>query len=217
MAAIALHPITPTHKMPGTERVARDSACSRPTTSSGEDDVDTELDDEGVDAFIDCQSCLRAQVIRADQLAQVTRTDKYARTRLFAAFAIFGLLNNGMSPQRIPTKPRVDCAVLYVIILSAALDLVPPSTPKGIVAFFNIFPALLAKVVWPLVSNGQIRYGRRVGFCTCASWTGIVVRLDFWQDHIFWSRCSQLGDRSIIRTARSTIRYLAGIALIRSW
>lgn len=33
--------------------------------------------------------------------------------------------------------------VLYVIILSAALDLVPPTTPKGIVAFFNIFPALL--------------------------------------------------------------------------
>jgi hypothetical protein len=40
---------------------------------------------------------------------------------------VFGLLNN----------------VLYVIILSAALDLVPATTPKGIVAFFNIFPALL--------------------------------------------------------------------------
>jgi battenin len=30
-----------------------------------------------------------------------------------------------------------------VIILSAALDLVPATTPKGIVAFFNIFPALI--------------------------------------------------------------------------
>ncbi|TXT09063.1 hypothetical protein VHUM_02537 [Vanrija humicola] len=81
------------------------------------------------------------------------------RRRLFAAFVIFGLLNN----------------VLYVIILSAALDLVPPETPKGIVAFFNIFPALLAKVGWPLVSNGQIRYARRVGFCTAISWLGIVT------------------------------------------
>ncbi|KAI0305535.1 CLN3 protein-domain-containing protein [Multifurca ochricompacta] len=30
--------------------------------------------------------------------------------------------------------------VLYVIILSAALDLVPPSTPKGVIAFWNIAP-----------------------------------------------------------------------------
>lgn len=34
-------------------------------------------------------------------------------------------------------------SVLYVIILSAALDLVPSTVPKGLVAFFNIFPALL--------------------------------------------------------------------------
>lgn len=30
-----------------------------------------------------------------------------------------------------------------MIILSAALDLVPATTPKGIVAFFNILPALI--------------------------------------------------------------------------
>ena len=66
-------------------------------------------------------------------------------------------------------------SVLYVIILSAALDLVPATTPKGVVAFFNIFPALIAKVAWPLISNGQIRYGQRVGFCTGCSWLGIIV------------------------------------------
>ncbi|RSH77220.1 battenin CLN3 protein [Apiotrichum porosum] len=82
-----------------------------------------------------------------------------ARVRLFVAFLVFGLLNN----------------VLYVIILSAALDLVPATTPKGIVAFFNIFPALLAKVFWPLISVGQIQYRRRVGFCTAISWSGIVI------------------------------------------
>lgn len=65
--------------------------------------------------------------------------------------------------------------MLYVIILSAALDLVPSSTPKGVVAFFNIFPALLTKVLWPLISTGEIRYKRRVLFCTGCSWLGIVV------------------------------------------
>ncbi|KAK1922619.1 protein BTN1 [Papiliotrema laurentii] len=82
-----------------------------------------------------------------------------ARVRLFAAFLAFGLLNN----------------VLYVIILSAALDLVPASTPKGIVALFNILPALLTKVFWPLISTGHIRYARRVLFCTACSWLGIVI------------------------------------------
>jgi battenin len=83
--------------------------------------------------------------------------------------------------------------VLYVIILSAALDLVPATTPKGLVAFFNIFPALIVshsllerstespltspqtKVAWPLISRGKIQYARRVAFCTCASWLGIIV------------------------------------------
>lgn len=67
--------------------------------------------------------------------------------------------------------------VLYVIILSAALDLVSADTPKGVVALFNIFPALITKVVWPLLSNGKIRYTRRVGFCTICSWFGIIVSL----------------------------------------
>ncbi|KIR99802.1 protein BTN1 [Cryptococcus deuterogattii 2001/935-1] len=66
-------------------------------------------------------------------------------------------------------------AVLYVIILSAALDLVSADTPKGVVALFNIFPALITKVVWPLLSNGKIRYTRRVGFCTLCSWFGIMI------------------------------------------
>lgn len=68
-----------------------------------------------------------------------------------------------------------DLSVLYVIILSAALDLVPAETPKGIIAFFNVFPSLMVKVGWPLLSNGTIRYGKRVAFCTTVSWLGIVV------------------------------------------
>ncbi|AAW44170.1 basic amino acid transporter, putative [Cryptococcus deneoformans JEC21] len=93
-----------------------------------------------------------------DELPMLTGS-KHANKRLFAAFMIFGLLNN----------------VLYVIILSAALDLVSADTPKGVVALFNIFPALITKVVWPLLSNGKIRYTRRVGFCTICSWFGIIT------------------------------------------
>lgn len=97
-----------------------------------------------------------------------------ARIRLFTAFLIFGLLNNGMLAL-LKQYRQLTAAVLYVIILSAALDLVPASTPKGIVAFFNIAPSLLAKIGWPFLSRGRIRYGRRVGFCTVVSWLGMIV------------------------------------------
>ncbi|KAL1948617.1 hypothetical protein VTO73DRAFT_10423 [Trametes versicolor] len=79
--------------------------------------------------------------------------------RLSLSFFIFGLINN----------------VLYVIILSAALDLVPPSTPKGIIAFCNIFPALLAKLGWPYLLKGRIRYARRIIGCTAISVSGMLI------------------------------------------
>ncbi|RDX52007.1 batten's disease protein Cln3 [Lentinus brumalis] len=79
--------------------------------------------------------------------------------RLGVSFFLFGLINN----------------VLYVIILSAALDLVPPSTPKGIIAFCNIFPALVAKLGWPYLLKGRIRYARRLVGCTAISVGGMMV------------------------------------------
>ncbi|WVQ93086.1 hypothetical protein IAU59_000150 [Kwoniella sp. CBS 9459] len=108
-------------------------------------------DDEEVDEFIAANDTANDR--------PSSSSTRHARKRLFASFMIFGLLNN----------------VLYVIILSAALDLVSSTTPKGIVTLFNVLPALLTKVVWPLVSNGKIRYTRRVGFCTCVSWLGIMT------------------------------------------
>ena len=62
-----------------------------------------------------------------------------------------------------------------MIILSAALDLVPPSTPKGIIAFCNIFPALLAKLGWPYLLKGRIQYARRLIGCTAISVSGMAV------------------------------------------
>ncbi|TFK75744.1 batten's disease protein Cln3 [Pluteus cervinus] len=79
--------------------------------------------------------------------------------RLGLSFFLFGLINN----------------VLYVIILSAALDLVPPSTPKGIIAFCNIAPALVAKVGWPYVLKGRIRYAKRIIGCALLSVVGMIV------------------------------------------
>ena len=70
----------------------------------------------------------------------------------------------------------ITLLVLYVIILSAALDLVPPSTPKGIIAFCNIFPALVAKLGWPYLLKGRIRYARRLVGCTAISVGGMMVR-----------------------------------------
>ena len=90
---------------------------------------------------------------------------------------MFGLINNGtllfhVVPEALKAS---NLSVLYVIILSAALDLVPPSTPKGIIAFCNIFPALVAKLGWPYLLKGRIRYARRLIGCTAISVGGMLV------------------------------------------
>ncbi len=75
----------------------------------------------------------------------------------------------------------IDCdgshksVVLYVIILSAALDLVPPSTPKGVILFWNIAPSIVAKFSWPYILKGRIRYVRRLVGCCFLSVTGMIV------------------------------------------
>ncbi|KAF9647783.1 batten's disease protein Cln3 [Thelephora ganbajun] len=79
--------------------------------------------------------------------------------RLGVSFFLFGLINN----------------VLYVIILSAALDLVPASTPKGLIAFCNIVPSFIVKVVWPYLLKGTIRYHQRVIGCCVISVLGMIV------------------------------------------
>ena len=78
---------------------------------------------------------------------------------LACIFFCFGLLNNAP----------------YVIILTAALELLPPNVPTGVVAFFNIAPALVAKAVFPYVLKGEIRYARRVLACTMMSFAGMAL------------------------------------------
>ncbi|KAL5114098.1 battenin CLN3 protein [Pleosporales sp. CAS-2024a] len=56
-----------------------------------------------------------------------------ADPKVIAAFWLFGLINN----------------VLYVIILSAALDLVGPAVPKGVVLLCDVIPSFLTKLCAP--------------------------------------------------------------------
>lgn len=79
--------------------------------------------------------------------------------RLNSAFFLFGLLNNS----------------LYVVILTAALELLPRGVPTGLVSFTNIFPALIAKAVWPYLLRGTVRYTKRVWSCAGMSFVGMLL------------------------------------------
>ncbi|KAH8708636.1 batten's disease protein Cln3 [Phaeosphaeriaceae sp. PMI808] len=77
-----------------------------------------------------------------------------ADARVCAAFWLFGLINN----------------VLYVIILSAALDLVGPSVPKGVVLLCDVIPSFLTKLCAPYFIHKisyQIRILVFVGLSAC--------------------------------------------------
>ncbi|PWN93879.1 batten's disease protein Cln3 [Acaromyces ingoldii] len=82
---------------------------------------------------------------------------------------LFGLLNNS----------------LYVVILTAALELLPKGVPTGVVSFANIAPALIAKAVWPYVLRGRVRYAKRIWSCVAMSLWGILV-VALWPE--LWTR-----------------------------
>ncbi|CEQ39107.1 SPOSA6832_00612, partial [Sporobolomyces salmonicolor] len=107
-----------------------------------------------------------------------SKTQTYPNPTAYAfSFFLFGCLNN----------------VLYVVILSAALDLVDKaSTPKvslgpslaallveltllGLILFANIAPALLVKLGWPYFVPGEPRYRKRVIACSAVSFAGILI------------------------------------------
>lgn len=88
-----------------------------------------------------------------------TLKNKQTSYRLNSAFFLFGLLNNS----------------LYVVILTAALELLPQGVPTGLVSFANIFPALIAKAVWPYLLKGTVRYTKRVWSCAALSFVGMLL------------------------------------------
>ncbi|POV99349.1 hypothetical protein PSHT_13579 [Puccinia striiformis] len=76
---------------------------------------------------------------------------------------LFGLLNN----------------VLYVIIISAALDLVPSDVPTGVILIADITPSLIVKIGWPYFVKGKIQYSRRILSCSVLSFAGMMVIVIF--------------------------------------
>ncbi|OCK80845.1 batten's disease protein Cln3 [Lepidopterella palustris CBS 459.81] len=81
-----------------------------------------------------------------------------ADPRVCAAFWLFGLINN----------------VLYVIILSAALDLVGPSVPKGVVLLADVIPSFLTKLVAPYFIH-KVPYHVRILVFVALSACGMLL------------------------------------------
>ncbi|KAH7075556.1 batten's disease protein Cln3 [Paraphoma chrysanthemicola] len=81
-----------------------------------------------------------------------------ADPRVCAAFWLFGLINN----------------VLYVIILSAALDLVGPSVPKGVVLLCDVIPSFLTKLCAPYFIH-KIPYNIRILIFVTLSACGMFI------------------------------------------
>ncbi|CAH6721546.1 protein Btn1p [[Candida] jaroonii] len=78
--------------------------------------------------------------------------------RIFTSFLGFGLLNN----------------ILYVVILSAAVDLVGSQTPKAVVLLSDILPAFLLKLAAPFFIH-LIPYKTRLWLLVGLSMTGMFI------------------------------------------
>lgn len=80
------------------------------------------------------------------------------KQRVFISFFIFGLLNN----------------ILYVVILSAAIDLVGASTPKAVVLLSDIIPSLSVKAIAPFILN-SVPYRVRIWSLVVLSTSGMAI------------------------------------------
>lgn len=78
--------------------------------------------------------------------------------KVFMAFFSFGLLNN----------------ILYVVILSAAIDLVGASTPKAVVLLADIVPSLTIKILAPFFIH-MVPYQLRIWILVVLSSTGMLI------------------------------------------
>ncbi|KAM7213928.1 Batten's disease protein Cln3 [Rhypophila decipiens] len=83
---------------------------------------------------------------------------KRADASVMIAFWLFGLINN----------------VLYVIILSAAQDLVGSAVPKGVVLLADVLPSFLTKLVAPYFIH-RIPYSLRIIILVCLSSAGMLL------------------------------------------
>ncbi|KAL2872756.1 CLN3 protein-domain-containing protein [Aspergillus lucknowensis] len=90
--------------------------------------------------------------------AQLAALFHGADRKVCVAFWLFGLINN----------------LLYVIILSAALDLVGPNVPKGVVLLADVLPSFATKLVAPYFIHA-VPYSMRIVICVFLSALGMLV------------------------------------------
>ncbi|KAH6695690.1 batten's disease protein Cln3 [Plectosphaerella plurivora] len=90
--------------------------------------------------------------------ARVSALVRNADTQVVVAFWLLGLINN----------------VLYVIILSAAQDLVGSSVPKGVVLLADVLPSFLTKLVAPYFIH-RVPYSVRVLVFIALSCCGMSI------------------------------------------
>ncbi|CAB4256859.1 similar to Saccharomyces cerevisiae YJL059W YHC3 Vacuolar membrane protein involved in the ATP- dependent transport of arginine into the vacuole and possibly in balancing ion homeostasis [Maudiozyma barnettii] len=77
---------------------------------------------------------------------------------IYLCFWIFGLINN----------------ILYVVILSAAIDIVDTDIPKSLVLLVDILPSLTIKLLSPFFIQ-RIRYGYRIILLIILSCVGMIL------------------------------------------
>lgn len=81
---------------------------------------------------------------------------------VFASFWIFGLINN----------------VLYVVILSAAVDLVGPEAPKAVVLLADVLPSFFIKLTAPFYIH-MFPYSLRIAALIALSFCGMLIIASF--------------------------------------
>ncbi|KAL8377703.1 hypothetical protein RB595_008407 [Gaeumannomyces hyphopodioides] len=90
--------------------------------------------------------------------AKLASVFRGADSSVLLAFWLFGLINN----------------VLYVIILSAAQDLVGTNVPKGVVLLADVLPSFLTKLVAPYFIH-RVPYATRVAALAAVSAAGMLL------------------------------------------
>ncbi|KAI0099133.1 Batten's disease protein Cln3 [Nemania sp. FL0031] len=90
--------------------------------------------------------------------ARLTSIFQNAEAAVLVAFWLFGLINN----------------VLYVVILSAAQDLVGSEVPKGLVLLADVLPSFVTKLIAPYFIH-RVPYSARIIFFAVISSVGMLM------------------------------------------
>ena len=97
-----------------------------------------------------------------------------ADPRVCIAFWLFGRYPPKIAPDQLVNDLGLINNVLYVVILSAALDLVGPNVPKGVVLVANILPSFVIKLCAPYFIH-SIPYSVRILLMTALSSFGMLL------------------------------------------